>query len=37
MRDLRDCVRRTARIVWTLHLALREGFDTVMMATLQKR
>jgi hypothetical protein len=37
MQDLRGSVRRAARIIWTLHLTLREGFDRCMMATLQKR
>jgi len=37
MQDLRTSIRRSARIIWTLHLTLREGFDTVMLSTLQNR
>jgi hypothetical protein len=37
MQQVRNGVRRVARIVWTLHLTLREGFDNVMMETLKHR
>lgn len=37
MEALRAAVRRSARIVWTLHLTLREGFDASMLATLRNR
>jgi hypothetical protein len=35
--QLRLCLRRLARITWSLHTTIQEGFDAAMMDVVYKR
>ncbi|KAL3144934.1 hypothetical protein ABBQ32_003441 [Trebouxia sp. C0010 RCD-2024] len=37
MQTLATCVRKLARLLWTLHLTFQEGFDENMMAMLKQQ